>query len=178
LHTARCACARGPFARAVFAAALAVALLHAATTRAAAQEVVQPWQHVGDTLAGVYGWPNVLFHVSAVALTPALVYTADKPVQEYFQQHNPLTNEFGEVAFVTGLVAPIVVPATLYAGGLLADNAELASGGAAAVQAVVLQVVIVTTLKWLTDRAGPYPNGDPHAKRATSGWFRDSNDPP
>ena len=33
----------------------------------------------------------------------------------------------------------------------------------------------MTTLKWLTDRAGPFPDGDPH-KQHTS-WLRDSNDP-
>ena len=158
-------------------AALATALLHGASTRAAAQEVVQPWQHLGDTLAGIYGWPNVLFHVAAVAVTPPLVYTADKPVHEYFKKY-PLTDEFGQAAYITGWTVPIAVPATLYIGGLLAHDAELATGGAAAVQAIVVQAVVVSTLKFLTDRAAPFPNGNSHTKHVSSSFLgHDSNDP-
>jgi membrane-associated phospholipid phosphatase len=160
--------------RAALIAVLATALLHAASTRAAAQEVVQPWQHLGDTLAGIYGWPNVLFHVAAVAVTPPLVYTADKPVHEYFKKY-PLADEFGQAAYVAGWTVPIGVPATLYVGGLLAHDPELATAGAAAIQAIVLQAVVVSTLKWLTDRATP---GNSHAKRLSSGFLdHDSNDP-
>jgi membrane-associated phospholipid phosphatase len=162
----------------VLLAGLSLVLVQAAHSRAAAQEVVQPWQHLGDTLAGIYGWPNVMFHVAAVAVTPALVYTADSPLQEHFQSNAPLTNDFAHATYITGWVVPIAVPATLYGGGLLAHDAELATGGAAAIQAVVVQAVVVSTLKWLTDRAAPFPNGNSHATGFATGLFnRNSKDP-
>jgi membrane-associated phospholipid phosphatase len=151
--------------------------LHGACTHAAAQEVIQPWQHLGDTLAGIYGGPNVLFHVAAVAVTPPLVYTVDGPVHDYFKKY-PVPAELGQAAYITGWTVPIVVPATLYVGGLLTHDAELATAGAAAVQAVVVQAVVVSALKLLTDRAAPFPNGNPHEQHANSSFLaHDSNDP-
>ena len=108
------------------------------TAPARAQEVVQPWEHLGDTLAGIYSWPNIMYQVGAVALTPLLAHTADLPVQEYFQIHNPVGGvPTGEVAYNTGIIAPIGIPGGLYFGGLLAGKAEIATAGAAAIQAGV-----------------------------------------
>jgi membrane-associated phospholipid phosphatase len=154
----------------------AIAALWSAPARA--QRVVQPWEHLDDTLAGIYTWPNVMFHVGAAALTPVLAQTADLPVQNYFQIHNPLGgNGVADTLYFVGWVAPLSVPAGVWFGGLLTDDPELASGGAAAVQAVVVQAVVVSTLKWITDRAGPYPGGNPQSKRGSSPLFRNSNDP-
>ena len=169
-----------PTATAVLALALASGAAQAAAQQAEPEpehRVVQPWQHVGDTLAGSYGWPGVLLQLSAVAVTPPLVYTADAPVMRYFQRDNPLGPSYADVTYIAGWSAPLAVPVALYAGGLAADDAELASAGAAALQALAVETVVVSTLKWLTDRAGPYPGGDPNRKRATSIWFRDSKDP-
>lgn len=138
--------------------------------------VVQPWEALGENLEGIYGWPNVLFHVSAAAVTPPLVFTADEPVQEYFQEHDPLGAPLGPIALISGGVVPIVVPVSLYGIGLLGDYDELATAGAAAGQAVIGQFVVVSTLKWLTDRAGPYPDGDPTKSRWSKGLLRDSKD--
>lgn len=138
---------------------------------------VQPWEELGDSLAGIYGWPNILFHLSAVAVTPPLVAAADGPVQTYFQKHSPLGSDFGTAALIVGGTVPAALPLGLYVGGLAADSSELASAGAAALQAELIQVVVVTSLKWLTDRAGPYHDGDPNASRWSSHVFRDSSDP-
>ena len=161
-------------ARSVSMLAVLAALAHAAT--ASAQETVHPWQRLGASLERVYGWPNVLFHVSAAAATPPLALWVDEPVQESFQEHDPLGNSFGPVTLVTGAILPIVGPGALYLGGLAADDAELATAGAATVQAVVMQAVVVTSLKWLTDRRGPYPNGDASERRWTGSFLhlRDS----
>jgi len=156
--------------------ALALLALACAPTHAHADDVVQPWQLLGSNLEQIYGWPNVLFHVSAAAVTPALVYTADEPVQEHFQRHDPLGDTFGPVTLITGGVLPILLPAGLYGFGLAADHAELATAGAAAIQAVVVQFVVVSSLKWLTDRAGPFPDGDPNAERWNGGVLRDSTE--
>jgi membrane-associated phospholipid phosphatase len=159
-------------ARSLFVLAT-VALCQA--TAASAQEAVHPWQRVGAGLERAYGWPNTLFHVSAAATTPPLALWIDEPVQEHFQQHDPLGDAFGTGALITGGAGPIVIPATVYFTGLAAADAELATAGAAAVQAAAVQAIVVTTLKWLTDRAGPYPDGDQSARRWSSGFLRDSN---
>lgn len=145
--------------------------------RASADAALHPWEHVAEDIAGIYAWPNLLFHLSAVAVTPPLVWKVDRPVQDYFQQHSPLGDGFGDAALIVGGVLPAALPLGLYLGGLAGDAAELASAGAAVLQAEVFQLVVVTTLKWVTDRAGPYPAGDPLARRWSQGLFRDSDDP-
>lgn len=159
-----------------FRLVVAAALCVCTQARAYADDVVQPWQHLGENLEGIYGWPNVLFHVSAVAVTPPLVWQADEPVQEWFQEEDPLTNTFGYTTLLVGGVTPVVMPAALYGIGAAAGNDELTTAGSAAIQAVVMQFVVVTTLKWLTDRAGPYPDGDPNNERWSGGLLRDSKE--
>jgi membrane-associated phospholipid phosphatase len=142
-----------------------------------AQAVVQPWEDLGQGIVGSYAWPSLMWHASAVVVTPPLVWTSDAPVQSFFQQENPLSQTFAEITFGVGWVAPIVVPIGLYLGGLGAAAPELATAGAAALQAVAVQALIITTLKWLTDRAGPYPDGDAQRMRWSNGLFHDSKDP-
>lgn len=158
--------------------ALALAVVFALPAeRAQAGDVVHPWELLGSGVTSSFTWPSVMWHASAVAVTPPLVWSVDAPVQEWFQEPSAARDAFALTTFVVGGVAPVVVPLGLYLGGLAADRSELATAGAAALQAVAIQAVFVTTLKWLTDRAGPYPDGDPNRKRATTGLFRDSKDP-
>lgn len=144
---------------------------------ASAQTRVEPWELLGDNLEGIYGWPNVLFHLSAAAVTPPLVYGVDRRVQQYFQRTDPLGDRFGEGALIIGGSLPAVLPLGLYFGGMWADAPELATAGAAVLQAEVIQLVVVTSLKWLTDRKGPYHNGDPEAGRWSESFLKDSDDP-
>jgi membrane-associated phospholipid phosphatase len=152
----------------------ALALLAAAPSAAAADDVVHPWERFGASLSGIYGWPNTLFHLGAAAVTPPLVIAADEPVQVYFQRHDPLGDATGVAALTVGGGLPIAAPAVLYLGGLAFGDSEIATAGSAAVQAGVIQVVWIHTLKWLTDRPGPFPNGDPEATRWSEGVFHDS----
>jgi len=154
---------------------LIVALGALAVSSPASSQVVHPWERLGANIEGVYGFPNVLFHVGAAAVTVPLVYSFDEPVQRYFQEHDPLTDELGTFALISGAALPAMVPATLYFGGLLAEHDELATAGAAAAQAVIMQLVVVHALKWLTDRAGPFPDGDPTEERWSGSVTRDSN---
>jgi len=155
--------------------ASSLSLVAVEPARAEEPEVIHPWRALGDGFIGSYTWPHVLYHAGAVALTPPIVYGLDEPVQRYFQEHNPLSQPFAQATLAFGWVSPVIIPAALYLGGLGAGASELATAGAAALQAVVVQAVIVSALKWLTDRAGPYPNGDPAQARWSEGLFRDSN---
>lgn len=152
-----------------------IALVPAASARA--DEVIHPWNLLGSSITSSFGWPAVLWHVGAIAITPPLVAEADGPVQRAFQKPPGARQAFGLTAFVVGGGAPVVVPLGLYLGGLAAGESELATAGAAALQAAAIQAVYVSTLKWITDRAGPYPDGKADRRRALTGIFRDSDDP-
>lgn len=145
------------------------------TASTASAQVVHPWERLGASIVGAYAFPTILFHAGAVVTTVPLVLWVDEPVQRYFQRHDPLSDEAGVAALISGAALPMAIPATLYFGGLLAEADELATAGAAVTQAVVMQLVVVHALKWLTDRAGPYPNGDPNEERWSGGVTRDSN---
>lgn len=152
-------------------------VLPAATHADERAQVIHPWHELEHGLLGSFSFPTVLLHVSAVVVTPQLVWTVDRPVQEYFQEHDPASQRFADVTLAVGWVAPVLLPLGLYLGGLAGDSSELATAGAAALQAAAVQALFVTTLKYLTDRAGPYPDGDPTRARWSKGLFRDSDDP-
>jgi membrane-associated phospholipid phosphatase len=149
----------------------------ASPARADAGEVIHPWELLGSSLESSFGWQALPWYGAAVIVTPPLVWSADARIQDAFQKPPGAREAFGQTAFVVGGVAPVVVPLGLYLSGLGAGESELATAGAAALQAAAIQAVFVSTLKWITDRAGPYPDGDPNRKRRTSTLFRDSNDP-
>jgi membrane-associated phospholipid phosphatase len=161
-------------ASAVIAAVLTLGLCSGVQAQSAEPEALQPWELLGSNLGRIYGWPNILYSLGAVAVTPPLVYWADEPVQEYFQKHDPLTNTFGDVTVLVGYIVPVVVPAAIYAIGAIDDQSELTTAGSAAIQAVVVTTVVVATLKWLTDRSTPFPDGDPNNKRWSHEFLTDS----
>jgi membrane-associated phospholipid phosphatase len=153
------------------ACGVAVALAVCLPAHAQREEPVQPWELLGQNLGRIYGWPNVMFSVAAVAVTPPLVLWVDEPVQEFFQDEDPLTNTFGHVTLIVGYGIPVVAPLTLYLTGLASGDAELATAGSAAMQAVVVMATVTASLKWLTDRAGPLDDGDPNARHWSEGLF-------
>lgn len=141
------------------------------------EPIVHPYEAVSGSLrAMVQPLPLVLYGGAALS-TPALVAFADRSVQDFFQREDPLTNSFGVTSLWAGGSVPILLPLGLYAGGLLGNAGELATAGAAAIQAGVLQLLAVQILKWMTDRAGPYPDGDPNERRWHASLLRDSSDP-
>jgi membrane-associated phospholipid phosphatase len=122
---------------------------------ARAQAPVQPWEQVGNSLATIYGWPGLLFHVAAIAVTPPLVYTLDEPAQQSLRPEGRVAHPFSRATYALGFGMPVVVPFGVYFVGLAGHEAELASAGAAAIQACLFDFIAVTTLKWITGRAGP-----------------------
>ncbi|HKP60608.1 MAG TPA: phosphatase PAP2 family protein [Polyangiales bacterium] len=149
-------------------------VLAAGGSARADDEVIHPWRYLDEGLIGSFTWPAVLWHISAVAVTPPLVYTLDEPVQRALQHPSDVRDALAHATLIVGAITPVAVPLTLYLGGLAADDSELATAGAAALQAAAVEVLVVSTLKWLTDRAGPYPDGDPTRSRALG--FRDSTE--
>jgi membrane-associated phospholipid phosphatase len=148
--------------------------LGASSHARADDEVIHPWRYLDEGLIGSFTWPSVLWHISAVVVTPPLVFTLDEPVQEALQHPSAARDTFAEVTLIVGAITPVAVPLTLYLGGLATEDSEIATAGAAALQAAAVQALVVSTLKWLTDRAGPYPDGDPTRGRALG--FQDSTE--
>jgi membrane-associated phospholipid phosphatase len=165
--------------RALLSASIALLAATAALAPAPvrAEDVVHPWEQLDRGFLDSYAWPSLLWHASAVAITPPLAWRIDGPVQRWFQREDPLGNDLGRITLVAGYFVPIVVPLGLYLGGLGAEHAELATAGAAAAQAVFVQGVVISTLKWLTDRAGPYHDGKPDRDRSGFGLLHNTNDP-
>ncbi len=124
---------------------------------AAADDVVHPWNAVGDSLGEIYGWPNVALQLSAVAVTPPL-FQADEALQEELQSDDPGDDPFGAAANSAGYILP-ALPLGLYGVGAASGADEIATAGAAALQAVVVQGVTIRALKLLTDRAAPCTDG-------------------
>ena len=74
------------------------------------------------------------------------------------------SDAYGDVMVVAGYVAPVVIPAGLYAVGLGAKKRPLAFHGAAAIQAVVLTFGATLALKVITGRPFPLHGGDRAAR--------------
>jgi membrane-associated phospholipid phosphatase len=119
----------------------------------------------------------VLLPATAVLVTPPMAVEIDAPVQRYFQRENPLGKTFAKTMLVSGYFVPIVVPLGIYLGGLSTDRAELATAGSAALQAIFVESVMVSALKWITDRSGPYADGDPARSKSGLGYLHNTNDP-
>ena len=80
-----------------------ILLLSCASPQAARGDaLVQPWEELDRSLAQIHGFPNALFHVTAVVTTPPIVYGADREVQDFFQEHDPLSNAFGHAMLWVG----------------------------------------------------------------------------
>jgi membrane-associated phospholipid phosphatase len=71
---------------------------------------------------------------------------------------------YGDVMVIAGYVAPVAIPAGLYAVGLGARKRALAHHGAAAIQAVVVTFGATLALKVITGRPFPLHGGDPAAR--------------
>jgi membrane-associated phospholipid phosphatase len=157
--------------------ALPLLLLLAIATPARADDVIHPWELLGSSLEASFGWRALPWYGAAIVITPPFVWSADARIQEAFQKPPGAREAFGQTAFIVGGGAPVVVPLAIYLSGLGTKQSELATAGAAALQAAAIQAVFVGALKWITDRAGPYPDGDPKRKRRLSTLFHDSMDP-
>jgi len=157
--------------------AAALALLLGSASSARADQAVHPWELLGDGILGSYQWPSTLWHITAVAVTPPIVFTLDSPVQRELQKESEFRASFAHAMLVGGFLTPVLIPLGVYLGGLAGDASELATAGSAMLQAAAVQAVMVSVLKWLTDRTGPHPGGDPSRRRNLSGLFRDSHDP-
>ncbi|MCB1199728.1 MAG: phosphatase PAP2 family protein [Leptospiraceae bacterium] len=123
-------------------------------------EVLHPWHNLWGNLYDSYAGYNSLYHIGAAVSTWGLVASgADDKTQRYFQTRNPIGDDFGRWGLFLGWWFQIAPAAGMYFWGLGSDDDDLASGGAAGIQAIAVTGAITMALKLVTGRKAPLKNG-------------------
>ena len=87
----------------------ALDVAQAARAQSETIEVIHPWQRLGAGLEGIYGWPNTLFHVAAVATTPPKARLVKRlEANSYLRKASRVTvrHRHGAVVAVIEIVSP------------------------------------------------------------------------
>jgi len=110
----------------------------------------------GETFIYNYGLNSVLMATG----TYALVQTgADWKWRQFSYNHESVANA-GMPAVMTGGLAPIIVPLSLYGAGRYQENLKLQTAGVAVAQASIISTVLTTGIKAFTSRQEPHIRGD------------------
>jgi len=121
------------------------------------------FDRLGSNLIDSFVGINLLWHGLAVGGTAVMVATDwDGDIQRSFWNGGEVFgDDFAMGTLVVGSFTPAIIPATSWIIGLTSEDDKLASGSAAALQAVGSTFVVTTVLKILTDRVAPMKNGVP-----------------
>jgi membrane-associated phospholipid phosphatase len=112
-------------------------------------------------MADAFGGWQFLYLAGAVAATAVMSPTgADQSIRVGVQRHLRVP-AWGDTAYYGGYILPVVVPLSLYVGGLVARDDRTAGAGSAAIQALALTEVVTVVLKVGTGRPFPLHGGDP-----------------
>ncbi|MDR1830061.1 MAG: phosphatase PAP2 family protein [Candidatus Fibromonas sp.] len=92
--------------------------------------------------------------------TYALVQTgADWEWRQFAYNHKPVANA-GAPAVMTGGLAPVIVPLSLYGVGRYQEDSKLQTAGVAVAQASIISTILTTGIKAFTSRREPHIWGD------------------
>jgi len=117
---------------------------------------LQPWSLLGKNLSDSFWGKTTFFHLGAFATTFVMVKTpADRKIQDYFIEKNPLGQPFAFAMLRTGDASAIILALGFWGIGHWQDIPTLAAAGAAATQAVAINAAYVQTLKYITGRTRP-----------------------
>jgi len=117
---------------------------------------LQPWHLLGKNIGESFWGTSTYFHLGAFATTAAMVTThADRKIQNYFIEKNPLGQPFAFAMLRLGDATSVILGLSFWGFGSLYDIPVLATAGAAAIQAVVINAAYVQTLKLITGRTRP-----------------------
>ena len=106
-----------------------------------------------------WGW-NSLYWVGAGVSTAILVESgADRDIQEYFREENPIGQGFAKAFYWMGNFIQPLIGATFYLGGLIYQDNYIINGGAAILQALGINALYNLTLKYITGRVRPICSG-------------------
>ncbi|MBN1656291.1 MAG: phosphatase PAP2 family protein [Deltaproteobacteria bacterium] len=124
------------------------------------------FERFGSNLTDSFVGINLLWHGLAVSGTAVMVATDwDGDIQRAFWDGGEVFGDnFAMGTLIVGSFTPVIIPAASWAIGLTSEEHKLASGSAAALQAVGSTFLVTTALKILTDRVAPLKNGVPNQK--------------
>jgi membrane-associated phospholipid phosphatase len=110
----------------------------------------------GENLKNSFWGTNLLFHGGAIGSTVLLVESgADREIQDFFQDKDPLGQNFSDTAIIVGNFWHFVPGLLVYWYGKSENDRKIAGAGAAGVQAVFTTSLVVLTKKILTGRKAP-----------------------
>jgi len=123
-------------------------------------------QDIEDSFTG----DAIPYHLGAMALTPALVYSnLDAKVQSHFEAHpNDRFTTFGSVA---GSFGPLLIGLPIFIQGKMSKDNETIGASFAIAHSTIIAITYISTLKFLTGR--PHAeNSDPDSAKEQSREFR------
>lgn len=116
---------------------------------------------LGKNISESFWGANTFFHLGAFAATTAMVKThADRKIQDYFIEKNPIGQPFAFAMLRLGDATSIILGISFYGFGTWRDIPTLAAAGAAGTQAVMINAAYVQTLKVVTGRTRPGEHND------------------
>jgi membrane-associated phospholipid phosphatase len=122
-----------------------------------------PLDDVGSDIADALGGWNLVLYGAAVGETAAMAFAGGDHGARVLVRENLASDAWGNTAYVSGYVLPVLVAPAIWIAGLAAHDRATVGAGSAAVQALALAAVATAVLKWSTGRPYPLHGGDPHA---------------
>lgn len=124
-----------------------------------------PIDALGPNVADAFTGTNLFYYGGAIASTGILVGSGgDHAIRRAFQLHLH-SDAYGDIAYYTGYIAPVVIAPGIYVLGLALRDRTLAGAGAATTQALAVTLLATGILKVGTGRVFPNNGGDPKDPR-------------
>jgi hypothetical protein len=107
---------------------------------------------LGEDIQDSFTGDALPYHLGAIALTPAFVYSnVDASIQSHFEDHpNDRFTTFGSVA---GNFGPLMVGLPIFLQGKMSKNNETVGASFAIAHSTIIALTYISTLKFLTGRS-------------------------
>jgi len=139
-----------------FAAPAATVPQPAAGVVSAKPAALHPFSLLGKNISESFWGTTTYFHLGAFAATTAMVKThADRKIQDYFIEKNPIGQPFAFAMLRLGDATSLILGLSFYGFGTWQNIPTLAAAGAAATQAVMVNGAYIGSLKVITARYRP-----------------------
>jgi membrane-associated phospholipid phosphatase len=135
--------------------AVVVVAACATTSPSATNRMPTPLDGLGSNVVDAFSGENLLYHGGAVAISGAMILSDGDHAAHVAFAHGVENSKWNETANLAGYVLPIVIPSTLWIGGLASRDRTLTGAGSAAIQAVVITLATTGALKLAIGRHYP-----------------------